>query len=160
MTSKIVAVASDESTALAVDVVPGQAHDAPHLKPLLIRTVVRLKPDVAIQTPVAGEETEPPRKPVDQLAGDKAFGGKPQREVCTTLGVELVSPPKKNAINPVPLDKVAYGERNRIERLFAKLKEFRRVATRYEKLKETFLGLIHLVFGFIRLRAINVVNRA
>ena len=71
-----------------------------------------------------------------------------------------MSPSKKNAVHPVPLDKAAYRQRNRIERLFAKIKEFRRVATRYEKLKETFVGLLYLVFGFVRLRAINIVNRA
>ena len=178
MTSKIIVVGSDESTALALVVVPGQAHEAPHLKPLLIQTVTRLQPnDVAVppnpadaaiflpgeplQTSAPAEEvTKPERKPVDQLAGDKAFNGQPQREVCTALGVELVSPSKKNAVHPVPLDKAAYRERNRVERLFAKAKEFRRVATRYEKLKETFLGLLHLVFGFIRLRAKYNVNRA
>lgn len=54
----------------------------------------------------------------------------------------------------------AYRERNRVERLFVKLKEFRRIATRYEKLKVTFLGIIHLALGFIRLRATFNVNRA
>ena len=62
-------------------------------------------------------------------------------------------PAKANRVDPEPLDRAAYRERNRVERLFAKLKEFRRVATRYEKLKETFLGMIHLALGFIRLRA-------
>lgn len=160
MTSKIVAIASDEDTALAVEVVPGQAHDAPRLKPLLRQAVARLKPVAPAEPPVGGTATEPPRKPIDQLAGDKAFGGQPQRQACAEMGVELVSPSKKNAKSPVPLDEAAYRQRNRIERLFAKLKEFRRVATRYEKLKETFLGLIHLVLGFIRLRAVHNVNRA
>lgn len=105
------------------------------------------------------EQAQSPAKPVDQLVGDKAFGGTRQRAACDEFGVELVVPPKSNAVAPVALDKAAYRERNRIERLFAKLKEFRRVATRYEKLKETFLGLIHLVLGFIRLGSINNVNR-
>ena len=48
--------------------------------------------------------------------------------------------------------------RNRVERFFAKMKQFRRAATRYEKLKVTFGGFLNLVFGFIRLCAI--VNRA
>jgi transposase len=42
--------------------------------------------------------------------------------------------------------------RNMIERLIGKLQEFRQAATRYEKLKQTFLGIIHLVLGFIRLK--------
>ncbi len=52
----------------------------------------------------------------------------------------------------------AYRERNRVERFFAKMKQFRRAATRYEKLEVTFTGFLNLVFGFIRLRAI--VNTA
>ncbi|MBX6313064.1 MAG: transposase [Isosphaeraceae bacterium] len=54
----------------------------------------------------------------------------------------------------------AYRERNRVERLLGKAKEFRRIATRYERLKATFLGMIHRVFGFIRLRAKTNVNTA
>lgn len=158
MTTKIVAVASDESTALAFDVVPGQAHEAPRLKPLLRRTVARLRPAASGASP--SDPVSSPVGPVEQLVGDKAYGGQPQREACAALGVVLVSPSKKNAVAPVSLDKAAYRQRNRIERLFAKIKEFRRVATRYEKLKETFIGLLHLVFGFVRLRAINVVNKA
>jgi transposase len=50
---------------------------------------------------------------------------------------------------------VAYRERNRVERLFGKVKQFRRVATRYEKLKGTYLGMIHLALGFIRLRRLR-----
>jgi transposase len=46
----------------------------------------------------------------------------------------------------------AYHTRNRVERFFAKLKQFRRVATRYDKLKITFRGYLHLVGGWIRFR--------
>ena len=45
MSTKIAVIASDENTVLAVDVVPGQANDAPRLKPLLQRTVARLQPN-------------------------------------------------------------------------------------------------------------------
>ena len=55
-------------------------------------------------------------------------------------------------------DAEGYKERNRVERLFGKLKQFRRVATRYEKLKVTYLGLLHLTLGFIRLRTQSNVN--
>lgn len=163
LSSKIAVLASDEDTALAVDVVPGQAHDAPRLKPLLQRTVARLQPappsGPGLGSP-ADPALEPLRPPVEELVGYKVFGGKPQRRACKKLGVKLVSPSKVNAKDPIPLDEAAYQQRNRIERLSAKLKEFRRVATRYEKLKETFLGLLHLVLGFIRLRSINNVNGA
>lgn len=141
LTSKIVLTAADEDTAVAVDVRPGQAHDAPLLKPMLKRTVAR--PEV-----------------VDQVVGDKAFDGAAQRRACAAIGAEAVIPAKRNRVDPEPPDAAAYRERNRVERLFAKLKEFRRVATRYEKLKETFLGMIHLALGFIRLRAKTNVNTA
>lgn len=172
-------IASDENTVLAVDVVPGKANDAPRLKPLFQRTVARLQPTgpssvmviepppraegpaaEAVSASVGSAMPLPPRPVVEELFGDKAFGGAPQRKACTKLGVKLVSPPKKNTKDPIPFNEVAYQQRNRIERLFAKLKEFRRVATRHEKLKETFLGLLHLVLGFLRLRSINNVNSA
>ena len=51
-----------------------------------------------------------------------------------------------------------YRGRNRVERLFCKLKQFRRVATRYDKLRVTYLGLLHLVLGFIRPRRLTNVN--
>ena len=50
--------------------------------------------------------------------------------------------------------------RNKIERLIGKLKEFRRIATRYDKLKETFLGIIQLALAYICLKAKLIVNRA
>jgi transposase len=133
--------AADEDTAVAVDVLPGQAHDAPHLGRMLDRTCARVGA-------------------VEQVVGDKAFDGRPQRRACAARGAEPVIPAKANRVDPEPLDKAAYRERNRVERLFAKLKEFRRVATRYDKLKQTFLGMIHLARGFIRLRAKTNVNRA
>ena len=95
---------------------------------------------------------------VDQVVGDKAFDGAAQRQACAAIGAAAVIPAKANRVSPEPLDREAYRRRNRVERLLAKVKEFRRIATRYEKLKATFLGLIHLVFGFIRLRAKTNVN--
>ena len=141
MTTKIIVTAADEGTAVAVDVRPGQAHDAPLMKPILKQTVARL-----------GQ--------VDEVVGDKAFDGEAQRQACAGIGARAVIPAKSNRITPEPLDKQAYRERNRVERLFGKLKEYRRVATRYEKLKQTFLGMIHLTLGFIRLRTRINVNTA
>lgn len=125
--------AADENTAIAVDVVPGQTHEASHIGPMLDATTARV-PDV------------------EEAVGDKGFDGEPQRQACRDRGIKPVIPYKANCAKPGRLNKRAYRERNRIERLIGKLKEFRRVATRYEKLKQTFLGIIHLALGFIRLR--------
>jgi transposase len=45
-----------------------------------------------------------------------------------------------------------------VERLIGKTKQFRRIATRYDKLKATYLGFLHLVLGFISLRKRTNVN--
>ena len=70
---------------------------------------------------------------------------------------------RKTRVDPWPFDPAGYKERNRVERLVGKLKQFRRAATRYEKLKRTFLGVIHLALGFIRLKRLmrtSIVNTA
>jgi len=128
--------AADEDTALAVDVAPGQAHDAPRLGRMLDATLGRV-PDL------------------EELVGDKGFDGDGQREACLERDVVPVIPNKSNRTRPWPFDPGAYRERNKVERLFAKLKQFRRVATRYEKLKVMFLGVLHLALGFIRLRKLT-----
>jgi len=143
LTTKVVVTAADEDTALAVEVVAGQRHDARRLKPM-VRATARRVGDIA------------------QVVGDKGFDGRPQRDAVRAVGAEPVIPAKSNRVDPEPLDVPAYRERNRVERLFAKMKEFRRVATRYDKRKRMFLGWVHLVLGFIRLRAKTKsnVNRA
>jgi transposase len=113
--------------------VPGQTHEASQLEPILDATAARV-PDI------------------DEVVGDKGFDGDPQRQACREHGAKPVIPFKANRTRPGRLNKKAYRQRNKIERLFGKLKEFRRVATRYEKLKQTFLGIIHLALGFIRLK--------
>jgi transposase len=97
---------------------------------------------------------------VEQVVGDKAFDGAPQREACRARGAEPVIPTKSNRVDPEPLDTAAYRERNRVERLIGKAKEFRRVATRYDKRKRMFLGWLHLILGFICLRNRTNVNTA
>jgi transposase len=126
--------ASDEDTALAVDVVPGQAGDAPLLVPMLDRTLERVGS-------------------VDELVGDKAFDGDELRCECIERDVNP-NIPLKAGRDPEcwAWDAEGYKERNRVERLLGKAKQFRRIATRYEKLKKTYLGLLHLVLGFISLR--------
>ena len=140
-TTKIVLTAADEDTALAVDVIPGQAGEAPRLEPLLDRTLDRVGP-------------------VDELVADRAFDGDPQRHACIDRDVCPVIPNKANRVEPWPFDPEPYRERNRVERLFGKLKQFRRVATRYEKRRAMFLGVLHLALGFIRLRRLANINTA
>lgn len=120
---------------------PGQASDAPLLAPLLDATLAR----------------EPG---VGRLVGDKAFDGDPQRVACRDRGVAANVPNKVNRTDPWPFDPGLYRDRNRVERLFAKAKQFRRFATRYEKLRGMSLGVVPLVLGFLRLRRLGTVNTA
>jgi len=53
-------------------------------------------------------------------------------------------PPRKNKIYPQKYNKTLYKNRNQIERFFQRLKNFRRVATRYDKLPSSFLSFVHI----------------
>ncbi|MFO0848380.1 MAG: transposase [Gemmataceae bacterium] len=88
----------------------------------------------------------------------KGFDGDRQRHACVDRGVFPNIPSKANRAAPWPFLPDGYRERNKVERLFAKAKQFRRFATRYEKLKRMFLGVVHLVLGFLRLRRLSNVN--
>ena len=59
-------------------------------------------------------------------------------------GIDVVIPPKRNRKTQRHYDNELYKERNRVERFFAKLKQFRRVATRYDKLLANFMGFVKL----------------
>jgi transposase len=66
-------------------------------------------------------------------------------------GIECVIPSKKNRLQPRPYDKELYKARHLIENFFAKLKQFRGIATRYDKCSSNFLGGIYLAASFILL---------
>ena len=59
-------------------------------------------------------------------------------------GAEAVMPPKRNRLAPRTYDANLYADRNKIERLFGKLKHYRRVATRYEKLGRNYLAMVYV----------------
>ena len=64
-------------------------------------------------------------------------------------GAEAVIPPRSNRLTPSDFDRHLYRARNLIERFFARLKHFRRIATRYDKLAKSFLSFIHLACAFV-----------
>lgn len=77
----------------------------------------------------------------EALLADKAFDA--DERVLKKLeekGVEAVIPPKNNRKEPREYDKELYKARHLIENFFAKLKQYRAIATRYDKLANTFLG--------------------
>lgn len=86
------------------------------------------------------------------LLMDRAYEGDETRELAESLGYTVVVPPKKNRLRPWDYDKEAYKRRNEVERLFRRLKGFRRVCTRYDKLDVIFTGFITLALIFEMLR--------
>jgi transposase len=138
-------VARDEDGVIAVDVAQGQRHDARLAAPVLA-------------------EAKQAVGPVDEVLGDKGFDSDAIRGVILEdLDALPVIPNKRNRKEPWPWDEgmaEAYKQRNRIERGFGKAKQFRRFATRYEKLRDVYLGLVRLVFGFIHVKKLaRTVNR-
>jgi putative transposase len=86
---------------------------------------------------------------VDGFAADVTIAdmGYDADHLCDRIeetGGEVVIPPKRNRTVKRPYDADLYKERNIIERFFNKLKQFRRVATRYDKLLANFMGFVKL----------------
>jgi putative transposase len=75
---------------------------------------------------------------------DLVPGANHLHEKIVEQGSEIVSPPKRNRKVQRSYDVELYKERNLIERFFRKLKQFRRVATRYDKLLVNFMGFVKL----------------
>ncbi len=99
----------------------------------------------------------PFRKPRLFLA-DKGYDGDAVRQSLLLAGISLVIPPKSNRRERISCDFRAYKDRNRIERMFNKVKQFRRIATRYDKTKRSFAAFLNLAAARIWLR--DFVNRA
>ena len=102
---------------------PGNAGDAPEGRRLL--------------------ESWGPQEGGPSLLMDRAYEGDETRQLALDLGFKPVVPPKRNRIEPWEYDREMYRRRNEVERLFRRLKGFRRIFTRYEKLDALFVGFIH-----------------
>src|SRR5260370_35326996 len=81
---------------------------------------------------------------MSKLLADKGYDGDGLRAEIIELGATPVIPNKSNRVAIHPFSKRAYKGRNVIERCFCRLKDFRRIATRYDKLARNFLASVHL----------------
>jgi len=85
----------------------------------------------------------PAKRRPDKVAGDKAYSAGHIRDWLSAHRIEAVIPHRENeAGRQRPFDRESYRRRNIIERTIGWLKEFRRIATRYEKLALHYLGMI------------------
>ena len=74
------------------------------------------------------------------LVADKGYDADHLRDTLAARRSKAVIPSTTSRRRPIPYDKAAYRGRNRIERMFCRLKDFRRIATRYDKLARNFLA--------------------
>lgn len=86
-----------------------------------------------------------PRLNPDRVAGDKAYSSGKIRQALRRRGIGAVIPTRANEPRQPDFDREAYRQRNRIERLINRLKQFRRIATRYEKRAVNYLAMISIV---------------
>ena len=84
---------------------------------------------------IAGIET-------DAVLADKGYDADANRAAIAAAGAEPCIPPRRNRTTPVPYDRHLYRERNGVERFFGRIKQYRRVATRYDKKAANFLGFV------------------
>ena len=78
------------------------------------------------------------------MLADKGYDGDDVRSALLLRNILPVIPPKANRKEPISCDFKAYKDRNRIERMFNRLKQFRRIATRYDKTALSFIGFLCL----------------
>jgi transposase len=104
----------------------GEAHDCPPAQRLIRRT-----------------------KPAKKLLGDRAYDSAELRLWLDDRGTTPVIPNKSNRKLPFAFNKKSYKQRHRIENAFCRLKDFRRIATRYDRLARNFLASICLVAAIV-----------
>ena len=83
------------------------------------------------------------------IVGDKGYDANYIVEAIESNGGVAVIPPKRNRKEQRPYDKALYTARNLVERFFLKLKNFRRIATRYERLSTTYAAMVCLAASVI-----------
>ena len=74
---------------------------------------------------------------------DRAYEDNETRQLALDFGFIPVVPPKSNRLEPWQYDKALYRKRNEVERLFRRLKGFRRIFSRFDKLDVLFLGFLN-----------------
>jgi transposase len=132
-------VAAGDRLAVAFQLSGGQCHDAPQGRLLLenydLRKLLKL-------------EDRPQKKGKIYLAMYKGYEDDVTRQLVKDKGFNQLVPSKSNRRKPWKYNKKLYKRRNEVERLFRRLKRFRRVCTRYEKLDTMYLAFLNLTLIF------------
>ena len=124
--TKIHALADAKGRLIAILLTGGEAHDCP----VAARLVNRVEP-------------------AQRMLGDKAYDSNELREELDQRGTKPVIPNRSNRKRPFSFSKHLYKLRWRIESAFSRLKDFRRVATRYDKLARNYLASVCLAAALV-----------
>jgi transposase len=124
--TKIHAITDAKGRFLSLLLTGGQAHDCPPATRLIRGT-----------------------KPAKRLLGDKAYDSAELRQWLQERGTKPVIPNTAARKQPFRFDKKTYRQRHRVENAFCRLKDFRRIATRYDRLARNFLAAVCLVAAIL-----------
>ena len=86
------------------------------------------------------------------VIADTSYDSDANRAYCAEKGIVVVIPNRPNRREPVPLDEEYYRDCNKIERFFGRMKQYRRLATRYDKTVVSFLAFWHVAAALDWLR--------
>src|SRR6187431_3362568 len=124
--TKIHALADARGRLIAILLTGGEAHDCPAAERLIRRA-----------------------KAAKRMLGDKAYDSAELRLWLKDRGTKPVIPNRSNRKQPFSFNKRFYKERRRIENAFSRLKDFRRIATRYDRLARNFLASVCLAAALV-----------
>lgn len=130
MTTKIHVRVDGKGQPITFILTPGQAHESTQAQPLLE------------QGRIKGRGRGSGRKRPKRVVADKAYGSRAFRQFLRRRGIRITLPRKSNERRRGPFDKAVYRERNHVERFFNRLKQCRRIATRYEKRAVNYAAMI------------------
>ncbi len=122
----------------------GQVADVTQAEALIDENKVEAAPGRDTPGPSPGAEALIDENKLKAVIADKAYDSDPFGAAIEARGAAAVIPPKKNRTVKRDYDKHLYKERNLAERFINKIKQYRRVATRYEKTARNFLAFIHV----------------
>lgn len=153
LTTKLHLLAEGRGRALVKRITPGQAADTKELVALLD----------AVAVPRPGGRGRHRMRP-DHLTADKAYGSKANRRSLRARGIPHTIPERDDVRasrarkgsrggRPPNFNPVRYKTRNQVERGFGRLKQFRAVATRYDKLQDRYLATVTIASIMVWLRA-------
>ena len=135
--TKVHVVSDGEGTVVEIHLSPGDGHDAAHGR----RSMAALGAFMGAH-----------------LLMDRTYEGDPTRMLAESFGLGPVVPPKRNRTIPWEYDGEAYKGRNMVERVFNRMRHYRKAATRYDRLDETFLADLMLVLIAIQLKDTTRTN--